>query len=328
VFDTYLIPVGPTDQPKQARFFMQATQTRFGFELNRDTGSGIVYGRIETDFRGTNNGLRLRHAYGEFKKFLVGQTWSAFTDVSTLPVTVDFEGPSSSNSVRTPQIRFTTSPLEAWTTTFSFEAPLVDATISNDSLSGTSETFQGFGDIAARARRDMEWGHLTLSTILRSITLEDRDGNGQFVPGLGFQLSGVIEVTEEDQILFQAIGGRAISRFVGNLGGKGLDVLRDPVNGTWVAVRSLGGYATYSHRWIRVAPNVVSNLTGGAIWVRNRDFEPDDAFDYSYYLSANSFWRITEGTRLGGELSWGRRVNVDGQSGDAVRFSFAAYLDF
>ena len=105
VFDTYQIPVGTSEQFDQARFFMQATQSRFAFELNRETGKGIAFGRIETDFRGSGSSLRLRHAYGELWRFLAGQTWSTFTDVSALPVTVDLEGPPSSNSVRTPQVR-------------------------------------------------------------------------------------------------------------------------------------------------------------------------------------------------------------------------------
>lgn len=328
VFDTYLIPVGSSELPDHARFFMQATQTRFGFELNRDTGRGIVYGRIETDFRGTDSSLRLRHAYGEFWKFLVGQTWSTFTDVTSLPVTVDFEGPPSANVVRTPQIRFTTTLSEQWTAAVAIEAPKVDATVSSDSTSGTTESFQSFGDIAARARTSLHSGHLTFSTIFRSINLSPREGGNQFIPGIGLQVSGEIDLQDDHQLLFQAIGGQAISRFVGSLGGKGLDVLLNPETGRWVGVWSFGGYLTYSHQFIRLAPNVVSNLTFGALEVRNEDFEPDNAFDYSYYFSGNGFWRVTEGTRVGAEVSWGQRHNRDGQSGSAIRFSFAAYLDF
>ncbi len=330
VFDTYQIPVTSTDQFDQARFFMQATQSRFGFELNRDTGRGIVFGRIETDFRGQGNSLRLRHAYGEYWRFLAGQTWSTFTDVTTLPVTVDLEGPPSSNSVRTPQIRYTVSPAEGWNTAFALEAPQVDATVTDSAGSGTGTLaqFQGFGDIAARVRRNTNWGHLTFSTIFRSITLQDRNFETQLVPGLGFQLSAQIKVDGDDQILLQVISGRAISRFVGSLGGKGLDVILNPVSGQWSAVKSWGGYVTYNHRWRIIAPGVISNFTIGALGVGNEDFEPEDAFKYSFYFSANAFWHITVGARLGGELSWGQRVNKGGESGDATRLSFAAYFDF
>ena len=330
LFDTYLIPVGESLNFDQARFFMQATQSRFGFELNRDTGKGIVFGRIETDFRGEGNSLRLRHAYGEYWRFLAGQTWSTFTDVTALPVTVDLEGPPSSNTVRTPQIRYSVSPSEGWKAAVALEAPQVDATVvdSTDVDPETFETFQGFGDIAARLRRDTGWGHLTFSTIFRSITMLDRDQKTQLLPGLGLQVSGRVELDGDDEILFQAIGGRAISRFVGSLGGKGLDVILDPVTGQWDAVVSYGGYVTYSHRWLNLAPGVISNFTVGGIGVVNEEWEADDVFNYSYYVSANGFWRVTQGARLGSELSWGQRINKDGQAGDAFRFSFAAYFDF
>jgi hypothetical protein len=330
VFDTYLIPVGQTEEFDQARFFMQATQTRFGFELNQDTGKGIVFGRIETDFRGEGNSLRLRHAYGEYWRFLAGQTWSTFTDVTALPVTVDLEGPPSSNSVRTPQIRYTVSPVEGWTTAIALEAPQVDATVS-DSTESAGETFanfQGFGDIAARIKRTTGWGHLTVSTIFRSISLQNTESETQFVPGLGLQVSGRVDLDGDDQILFQAIGGRAISRFVGSLGGKGLDVVLNPFTGQWEPVVSFGGYVTYSHRWLNLAPGVISNFTVGGIGVVPEDWYTDDVFNYSFYFAANGFWRVTAGARLGGELSWGRRVNKDGQSGGAFRYSFAAYFDF
>jgi hypothetical protein len=330
VFDTYLIPVGESLNLDQARFFMQATQSRFGFELNRDTGKGIVFGRIETDFRGEGSSLRLRHAYGEYWRFLAGQTWSTFTDVTTLPVTVDLEGPPSSNSVRTPQIRYAVSPAKGWKAAVALEAPQVDATVvdSSEVSQGSFETFQGFGDIAARLRRETSWGHLTVSTIVRSITMLDRAQETQFVPGLGLQVSGKVDLDGDDQILFQAIGGRAVSRFVGSLGGKGLDVILNPLTGRWEAVVSYGGYVTYSHRWLNLAPGVISNFTIGGIGISEEDWYSDNDFSYSFYLSANGFWRVTQGARLGGELSWGQRVNKDGQAGDALRFSFAAYFDF
>ena len=330
VFDTYLIPVGESLNFDQARFFMQATQSRFGFELNRDTGKGIVFGRIETDFRGEGNSLRLRHAYGEFWRFLAGQTWSTFTDVTTLPVTVDLEGPPSSNSVRTPQIRYAVSPANGWKAAVALEAPQVDATIVDSSQvsQGSFETFQGFGDIAARIRREMSWGHLTVSTIVRSITMLDVAQETQFVPGLGLQVSGKIDLDGDDMILCQVTGGCEISLFVGSLGGKGLDVILNPLTGRWEAVVSYGGYVTYSHRWLNLAPGVISNFTIGGIGISEEDWYSDDDFSYSFYLSANGFWRITQGARLGGELSWGQRVKGHAARDQAAIDLFAAYFDF
>ncbi|MEJ2548198.1 MAG: DcaP family trimeric outer membrane transporter, partial [Gemmatimonadota bacterium] len=69
VFDTYQIPVGNVVN-EQGRFFLQATQSRIGFELSSATSGGLVFGRIEADFRGPGDAFRLRHAYGEYWRVL------------------------------------------------------------------------------------------------------------------------------------------------------------------------------------------------------------------------------------------------------------------
>ena len=57
-FSTYDIPVGE-DAIDQGRFFMAPYQTRLGIEIKR---SGLLNNfriKIETDFLGANNGLRI-----------------------------------------------------------------------------------------------------------------------------------------------------------------------------------------------------------------------------------------------------------------------------
>ena len=50
----------------------------------------------------------LRHAYVQWGNWLVGQTWSNFMDVATLPEAVDFIGPTDGTTfVRQPQVRYT-----------------------------------------------------------------------------------------------------------------------------------------------------------------------------------------------------------------------------
>ncbi|MCL7979663.1 MAG: DcaP family trimeric outer membrane transporter [marine benthic group bacterium] len=322
VFDTYQIPVGDV-ATEQARFFLQATQSRIGFELSSVTSGGVVFGRIEADFRGQGDAFRLRHAYGEFWRVLAGQTWSNFSDVEAIPVTVDFEGPPSSNNVRTPQIRYTQTASDSTSWSVALEAPKADVTDPEE----VDAEFQGFGDVTARARLVSDWGHLQISGVFRSLAANDTTGNTDFLPGLGIMLSGSSQVAENDKFRFQAIGGIAISRFVGSLGGKGLDLLFNPDTGKFEQVTSYGGFVTWTHKNLFDRP-VETNLTGGILGVANKSFQPDDSYRSSQYMSANIFWRFTEGGRAGVEWSWGLRQNKDGQSGQATRLSFAAYFDF
>ncbi len=322
-FDTYLIPVGGS-AADQARFFLQATQTRLGFELSRATSGGVVFGRIEADFRGSDNTLRLRHAYGEYKNVLAGQTWSTFSDVEALPVTVDLEGPPSSVTVRTPQVRYSATVNDSMSWAVAIESPQADVT-SPDSTA--EETYQGFGDITARVKLSSDWGHLQMAAVFRSLSAENSSGHTDLLPGIGAALSGRSQVAERDAFLFQAVGGLAISRFVGSLGGKGLDLVYNPNTGDYEQMMSYGGFVTWNHQRL-FDRNLETNLTGGYLGVQNKNFQPDDAYKNSQYISGNVFWRFTEGGRAGVEYSWGRRTNKDGESGNATRLSFAAYFDF
>ena len=322
-FDTYLIPVGESSTD-EARFYLQATQTRIGFELSRATTGGVVFGRIEADFRGPDNTFRLRHAYGEYAHFLAGQTWSTFGDVEALPVTVDLEGPPSAVTVRTPQVRYSATVNDSMSWAVAIEAPLADIT-SPDSTA--EQAYQGFGDVTARAKLSSDWGHLQMSAVLRTLSAKDSSGQTDFLPGIGAALSGKSQVAERDAFLFQAVGGLAISRFVGSLGGKGLDLVYNPNTGNFEQMMSYGGFVTWNHQRL-FDRNLETNLTGGYLGVQNQSFQPDDAYKNSQYISGNVFWVFTEGGRAGVEYSWGRRTNKDGESGTATRLSFAAYFDF
>jgi hypothetical protein len=62
---------------------------------------------VEVDLFGTNATTpRPRHAYGQAKNFLVGQTFSNFMDPDAGPDQLDFQGPNAQVSIRSPQFRY------------------------------------------------------------------------------------------------------------------------------------------------------------------------------------------------------------------------------
>ena len=99
------IPTGDENE-RFPNYFSGLSQTRLGFEVTRKTDPGNLFVRLETDFAGIND-FRIRHAYGQFQGWLIGLTWSLFTQIRVLPTTVDFSGPTSAVLSRTPQIRYT-----------------------------------------------------------------------------------------------------------------------------------------------------------------------------------------------------------------------------
>ena len=323
-FNTYAIPVGDANK-QEARFQMSAGQTRLGLEATRQASFGDMFVKVETDFLGGADALRLRHAYGTVKRFLFGQTWSTFGDLTSLPLTVDLDGPNSSVSVRTVQIRYigTIDSTLMWDA--AIESPSVEAAIPDSA--GQEPSFQSFPDVTGRVRKFGTWGHVQLAGVLRSISVKNPDGDLDALIGYGFLVSGRMYLwgSRPHRILYQLVAGRAISRFITALSGEGLDLVYNAATKTVEATGSFGGYVSYAREW---TPSLLSYLTAGFIRITNIDILPDDAFKASQYISANLFWDIAPGLRLGVEYAWGRRENKNGDDGIANRLSFIVRYDF
>jgi DcaP outer membrane protein len=322
-FSTYDIPVGE-DAINQGRFFMAPYQTRLGIEVKR---SGLLNNfriKIETDFLGANNGLRLRHAFIETGNFIIGQTWSTFTDVNSVPQTVDIDGPNSSVQLRTVRIRYADRLLQSKLRYIvSLEAPSPDVVLP-DSLSDRVPA-QFLPDIAGQVVRNFDFGYISFSTILRGITVKDSSGSSEQILGYGFLLAGVYTLDPDNKFLFQGVMGAAISRFITALNGKGIDLVYNPNTELFEATKSFGLMLSYTHNW---RADISSAFTVGMVGINNKDYEPADAFSQSYYYSGNVFWNALLGVRLGLEIAQGRRINNDGNWGRATRIGFIFYADF
>jgi hypothetical protein len=110
-FLTWSIPAEGTPEAGQGpRLSVWAAPSRFNFDVRTPTEVGGMRAFIEGDFAGANNGFRLRHAYGQFGRVLVGQTWSTFSDPNADFEGIDFEGVNAENVTRQAQIRYHAAP--------------------------------------------------------------------------------------------------------------------------------------------------------------------------------------------------------------------------
>ena len=105
-FNTTTIPVDAV--PRQNTRF-HARQSQLNFDASWNSPRGPVRFYIEGDFFSPNNAYRLRHAYGEVKNLLVGQTWTTFTSREALSATLDIDGAVPSVNRRQAQVRWTES---------------------------------------------------------------------------------------------------------------------------------------------------------------------------------------------------------------------------
>ena len=115
-------PIGSTDSlrpPNDSGRRQRGHQhpvSREGDARCRSVSCGPVDGRelklfVEGDFFGTDNGFRLRHAYGQYGLLLAGQTWTTFMDEFNIPHTIDFETPVAAPLVRQGLVRCDRSTL-------------------------------------------------------------------------------------------------------------------------------------------------------------------------------------------------------------------------
>jgi hypothetical protein len=172
-----------------------AETSRIGFESSTPAPHGPITTKIEADFYsyGTDNRnvFRLRHAYGEYDGWLVGQTWSTFMDVDDLPETIDFNGPIGAPFSRRAMVRYafgdaTTSAL----VTFAAEDPV-------DQFGGGSAN-ERMPQLVARLDKTFSWGAVNL----RAMTHEKRSAI-ETKRGYGFATGGSVKLSDKDSLMGQ-----------------------------------------------------------------------------------------------------------------------------
>lgn len=319
-FQTFDIPVGDKNVI-EPRFYLSARQTRFGMEASQNRPNGSLSMKIEGDFFAENNALRLRHAYGTYGRFLIGQTWSAFGDNRSIPWTVDFEGPNSSVVERTVQVRYRTLLREKYNVTISMEAPTAEI----DAPDSVNVAYQSIPDVVASILFEINEGHVKLTGVFRNINVKNTEGHKNNLYGQGFLISGKRRLSTKTEFLSQLVFGRGIARYITSLSGRNLDVLYNEQADRFETLTVYGGYFSIGHQW---KEGVYSYFTPGFTGVVNKSYQPDDAFRFSGYFSGNVFWDVTEGVRVGAEYTWGSRINKGGESGMANRISFIVYYNF
>ena len=80
--------------------------TRLGLDFKTATAVGNVGGKVEVDFLGANDNLRIRHAYLTYNNWLFGQTTSNFLS-NHAPEMIDFAtNVGGGTAARIPQVRY------------------------------------------------------------------------------------------------------------------------------------------------------------------------------------------------------------------------------
>ena len=320
------------DDSGQRKASLHARQTRLRFDSLTATKMGGLKTRIETDFYGGGNALRLRHAYASLGGVLAGQTWTTLMDENTYADTIDFEGPVGVIATRRPQVRYSQAMGKNLTMQVALEDPNAPTILTDNPKRGesgepdflTKSSQERLPNLVAALRLKTSWGAINVSGLLGQVLYE----------------SGAVEesVTISALHLGANIGLGKDTRLWGtfNVGAGGLDksmlgasaaaILG--ANNELEALDSMGGFVGITHNW---SGSVSSGLYYG--WVEN-DFE--DAAQAVYpalsqslqTLHANVWWSPAPKTRIGAEIIQGWRETNDGEEGDATRLQLGFVYSF
>jgi hypothetical protein len=324
-FATSAIPVeGTAEAARGARVNVIASPSRFNFDLRTPTGVGHMRAFVEGDFAGSGNTLRLRHAYGQWRRFIYGQTWSTFSDPEAEPDGIDFEGLNAIVLFRQPQIRFSLPLGERVRFAFALEDPRPDLT----GATGVNQV----PDLVSRVRwQPRIGGHIQAAILARQLRGEPDDRPNEVVgaTGFGFNISGRLPArfwSERDHILFQQNSGSGIGRYITDLGTEGgQDAVYDAGAGTLRPLQAAAGYLGYEHWW---TDTLRSSFTFGIVGVENLDVQTSDALHYTRRYSVNFMWSPIPRLDLVAEFLAGTRTNKDGRRGSAAQTQIGSTFRF
>ena len=309
---------GGASEPKTS---LHARQTRLRFDSLTPTSAGQLKTRIETDFYGGGNALRMRHAYATLGGVLAGQTWSTIMDENTYADTIDFEGPVGVIAVRRPQVRYSQAMGKNLTGQVALEDPNAPTILS---AGGTASPQERLPNLTAALRMKTSWGAINVSGLLgqvlyeegaveESVTISALHLGANFGLGKDTRLWGTFNV-----------GAGGLDKTM--LGASAAAILN--ANGELEALDSMGGFVGLTHNW---SSSVSSGFYYG--WVEN-DFEDSakaahPALSQSLQsIHANVWWSPAPKMRVGFEYMHGWRETNGGDEGDAARLQVGLVYSF
>jgi hypothetical protein len=317
------IPVGLSDAQQTPSTTLHIRQTRLNLDFRSPTSLGSELRTFaEIDFFGPDAPFdpRLRHFYGQLANFLVGQTWTTFTDPDAFPDSLDDNGSSVAIKLRQPQVRYTRPLGSGQSLAMAIERPLVESR----QLSPSGASYSPAPDVIVRYRLDASRGHVQAATLFRSLGYRVSERRTTTL-GIGSSVAAAWKAGNGDTLAGYAAFGRGIARYVENLAGTNSDLDLDDTGTDVAALPAIGGYGAYTHVWPK---RLRSTGVFGYTRVSPSDAQPAAAFADSYYGLANLLWNPAGSLDVGIEYLFGTHDIRDGEGAHVSRVQFSAKYDF
>jgi len=324
-FDVYLLDVDGSDSGTT----FSVNPSRFGFSTVNNLGFGRVNTLLSVDFNDELDGPspRLRQVYGEFIQddqnwaLLAGQVYTTGLDLKAAPETLDFAGPSGAFARRQPMLRFSKLFGREWLLDVALETP------DNAAYRQASRQTR-YPDLYVAAEWDARQpylDHIRIMGLLRDLKAEDDLGNNDNDLGWAVGASTKIKLPllgPKDNFKLTLQYGEGYGAMIKSGPFDG-DI--DPATGDLETVRVFSAFGGVQHFWSDI---LRSNLSFGHVDADSPSFFADDNMDNNVYVAGNLIWEPFTNSQFGVEYLYGRRENIDGNSGDGDRLLLSSKFNF
>jgi hypothetical protein len=325
-----------------------ARGSRLEFASLTPTSKGDVKTFVQIDFFGGGSGVgtgsnynpRLRHAYGTFSGFLVGQTESVFLDVDSLGSNIDANG-ILGGALRQMQIRYTKELKPDVKFMTAIEKPNSDYIGSDGTLYTSNDATSAKGksslpDLTAQLRWTGNAGYIAARGMVRQIqyrSLADVGGNANSdfsakATAWGAGLSGKFVTVGKSGITGQINTGRGIGRYIPEIAGEA--AYFNSTTKLFNVLTASNFMIGYEHYW---TDNIRSNLQASYTKVSSPK-NPTTLTGTTRITSAvkkaffNILYTPVKNIETGVEFAHIRRDTIDNKTGSGNRVSFAVTYSF
>jgi len=307
---------------QRGRTKFTAETSRFGIETSTPTSLGAFNAKVEADFysygSGNRNRLRLRHAYGEYGGFLVGQTWSTFMDVDNLPETVDFNGPIGAPFSRRAMVRYTYGdPTGGYKFTFALEDP-------EDQFGGGSAR-ERLPQVVGRFDKSFSRGSFNVRVLAH-----EKRSPVESKMGFGIGIGGSFKLTDSDLLMGQ------VARVDGDVdqmyGSNGHAI--DGNTGRILFDKNYGLVLGWAHTFSeKLRSNLVfgmnhSNASNPFLAAYENPADDVYANKRLRQLHVDLIYSPIKNVELGAEFVWGKRRTYQNGDGTMSRFDLMGRYSF
>jgi hypothetical protein len=306
-FDPTTIPVGEA-QRTNSRF--HARQTRLSLDAQRHAMDGDLPMRVflEGDFFGDGNTMRLRHAYGEYRNLILGQTWTTLSHRAALPNTLDLTGDVASVSLRKAQIRWSDT---LWNENWTFAMAIEDSPVNVESqLLGFGEPRRILPDAIARIRYTEDLMQLQLASVVRRIGYQPTGRDVLEFTGAGLNATGFVDLNKKNRMYGGILWGSGIGSY------RDLPDLAPVLADRGTPLDAVAWYTGLHHSWSK---RWFTNVTYSQEDVNNSILQPATSIKKIQYLAVNLIHQPKDYIFFGIEGLWGSRTNRDDSEQDASR---------